>query len=312
MADRRLVRWAIVTAVASWLLLVVGGVVRVTGSGMGCPDWPYCFGAALPPGQLAPEQHLPAWIEMAHRYLAGIVSLLVVVTAGLAWRRRAAGAPWRWAVAGIAVIVVQILLGAVTVWQSNAPWTVSAHLMAALALVGVTVVTALLAARPGALGRPGPAAWTLVALTLTLLFVGSIVQTTGGGFACPDPVRCRGFWWPTALGLPAQVHMLHRLLAVLTGVALAAVAWPAWRSAGDAQRRWAVAAALLYVAQIAVGVAQVMLTMPPVLRGTHLAVAAAFWVAVVGLVVRGAQATAAVADRAAAQPTGLAAARSSS
>jgi cytochrome c oxidase assembly protein subunit 15 len=159
---------------------------------------------------------------------------------------------------------------------------------------------------------PGAAAWALVALSLLLMFIGSIVHTTNGGVACPDPVLCQGQLWPAALGLPAQAHMLHRLIAALTGAALFLVAWPAWRGPDEAARRWAGGAAVLYLGQVAVGVAQVMLIMPMVLRGAHLAVATLFWVAVVGLVVRVAQSRAGLADTATAQPAGLASASSSS
>ena len=294
MADRRLAGLAVVTAVATWLLVVVGGVVRVTGSGMGCPDWPYCFGAVMPPGHLAAEQHLPAWIEMAHRYAAGAVALLVVATAVLAWRRRAAGAPWRLAAAAVAVTVVQIFLGAVTVWQGNAPWTVQAHLLAALLLVAFSTAAALVALGPTVPVRLDGRAWTLLSTTLALAMVGSVVQTTGGGWSCPDFPLCRGQLWPAALGLPAQVHMLHRLLVLVVAAALIWVAVPAWRQGSASSRRWAAAAGTLFLAQAAVGLAQVLLVMPDVLRGAHLALAAAFWAALIGLVVRRGQAAVAV------------------
>lgn len=289
MPDRRLTQLATATAIATWLLVVVGGVVRVTGSGMGCPDWPTCFGSVAPPAHLEAGQHLPAWIEMGHRYLAGVVGLMVAGTAALAWRRRAAGAPWRLAVLSGLLVLAQIGLGAVTVWQQNAPWTVSAHLMAALALVATTTGTALLASGPPGVVHITPAAWVLVASTLLLALVGSVVQTTGGGWVCPDLPGCRGQLWPADLGLPAQAHMLHRALVLVTAVALAALAWPARRQ-GASARRWAGAAVALFALQALVGIAQVQLVMPATLRGLHLALAAAFWTAVVGLVLRSGQA----------------------
>lgn len=295
MADSRLAQLAMLTASATWLLVVVGGVVRVTGSGMGCPDWPYCFGSAMPPGHLTAEQQLPAWIEMAHRYAAAAVALLVAATAALAWRRREEGAPWRLAAAAGAVTLVQILLGAVTVWQQNAPWTVQAHLLAALLLVALTTATALVARGPTGRVRLDRRAWTLLATTLALSMVGSVVQTTGGGWSCPDIPLCRGQLWPADLGLPAQVHMLHRLLVLVVAGALAWVAAPAWRGGQASSRRWAATAAALFLAQAAVGVLQVMLVMPDLLRGAHLALATLFWAAVVGLVLRRGQAASTVA-----------------
>jgi cytochrome c oxidase assembly protein subunit 15 len=295
MAERRLARLATVTALAVWALVVVGGIVRVTGSGLGCPDWPRCFGALVPAATLAPDQHLPAWLEMGHRYLASIVSLLVVVTAAVAWRGRAVGAPWRMALVSVAMIVVQIVLCAVTVWAKNAPITVIAHLAAALALLAATTLTALLCRPPQLPVRLGGRAWALIGLTAALALVGSVVQNSGGGWACPDFPLCHGQLWPAELGTPALWHMVHRLLALLTGVALVAVAVPAWRAGRSAARNWVAAAVGLYLAQVAVGIAQVMLVMPAALRGLHLALAAAFWAATLGLVVRASQAAFAVA-----------------
>jgi cytochrome c oxidase assembly protein subunit 15 len=300
MPDLRLARLAAATAIGTWLLVVLGGVVRLTGSGMGCPDWPTCYGAVTPPAGLAATAHLPAWIEMAHRYGAALVGLLVVATAALAVRRRADGAPWRSALVALAVLVAQVLVGAVTVWQRNAPWTVTAHLAVALALVAATVTTALLAVRPGR-ATPDGAAWLLLAASAVLALVGSVVQTTGGGWACPDLPFCQGQLWPVGLGLPATAHMLHRALVLVTALALAGVALEARRTLG-APRRWARLAMLLFGAQALVGVAQVMSGMPPVLRGAHLALAAGFWAAVVGLALRQGQLRAARAaeDRSAA------------
>jgi cytochrome c oxidase assembly protein subunit 15 len=294
MAEGRLLApLATVTAVATWLLVVLGGVVRVTESGMGCPDWPTCFGALAPPAGLAETARWPAWIEMGHRYAAAGVALLVLATAVLAWRghQSGAGAPWRAAALGVGLVAAQVLMGAVTVWTANAPWTVSAHLALALALVATTAITALLARRPGP-ARLGAAGASLLGLTAALALVGSVVQTTGGGFLCPDLPFCHGQAWPGALGLPAEAHMLHRALALATGLALLATAAPAWR-AGGSTRRWALVAGALFALQALVGLAQVSWGMPATLRGAHLAAGAAFWLAAVALTLRLGQATAA-------------------
>src|SRR5512139_1373412 len=115
------------TAIVTYALVVLGGVVRVTGSGLGCPDWPLCYGQPLPSAQTE------AIIEMAHRYVAAIVTLLVIVVAVTAWRGyRQNKWIWRASLAGIGVIFFQIILGAVTVLLQNHPLTVVAHFGAAL------------------------------------------------------------------------------------------------------------------------------------------------------------------------------------
>jgi cytochrome c oxidase assembly protein subunit 15 len=251
---------------------------------MGCPDWPTCFGAALPPGGLGAAE-LPAWIEMIHRYGAVVVSLLVAATAALAWRWRQVGAPWRPALAALAIVALQVFLGAVTVWQRNAPWTVSAHLAAALALLAATTATAVWAVPRGsgalARARPRGAEAALLGATATLALVGSVVQTTGGGWSCPDLPLCRGELWPAALGLPATSHMLHRVLALLVAGLLARVAWRGWTT--GAGRGPLLAAVGLFGLQVAVGLAQVLAGMPAEARLLHLVLAAAFWVAAVAL-----------------------------
>src|SRR5512139_4053035 len=100
----------LITAIVTYVLVVLGGVVRVTGSGLGCPDWPLCYGQPLPSAQTE------AIIEMAHRYVAAFVTLLVMAVALTAWRGyRQDKWIFRASLAGIGVICVQIVLGAITV-----------------------------------------------------------------------------------------------------------------------------------------------------------------------------------------------------
>src|SRR5687768_2148391 len=118
-------RWlALGTAVATFLLIVIGGIVRVTGSGMGCGEsWPLCNGEWFPPLDLT------TFIELSHRIAAAVVSPLIVITAVAAWRRyrrvRWIVAPALWAVA---LLVIQILLGAITVRLALPPGIVALHL----------------------------------------------------------------------------------------------------------------------------------------------------------------------------------------
>jgi heme A synthase len=298
-------------------------VVRVTGSGMGCPDWPLCHGRWIPPFELA------AWIEYLHRLLAAVITPLVVATAVLAWRRRGDGRHlFGPAAAAVVLLVVQIALGAVTVFTANRGDTVVAHLLVALSLLAMTVVVAtravwrpatdawpdrpagapgatVPAASPGShrarhapeLGAPpqhesgarrgrsfkGVLVGGLVGLTLALALVGAATQVAHGGFACPDFPLCGGALWPAERGWPAQVHMLHRALALAVGLLLLGAARTIRREPSRSRRRLATAALLLYVAQVAVGVAMVWLGMPTSWRAAHVAVAAALWAAVVAL-----------------------------
>src|SRR6266700_3434352 len=117
---RPLARLAWAAALATYLLIVLGGIVRITGSGLGCgEEWPVCHGRLIPS-----FADVPTLIEWSHRLVAAIVSTLVVVLAGLVWwaRRRISPGPSRLAFVALGLLVVQVLLGAITVKLHLPPW----------------------------------------------------------------------------------------------------------------------------------------------------------------------------------------------
>src|SRR5436309_2968673 len=161
---RRFTRLARTAAIFTYLLIVLGAIVRITGSGLGCGEhWPLCNGKLLPP------LDVPTLIEYGHRLVAAGVSVLVTALAGYAWwLRKGAGSrehypPDRTAYGALALLVVQVLLGAVTVKLSLPPWTVILHLGTAMLLLA----TLLVAARPANLtpgSRPGLVGIVAIAL----------------------------------------------------------------------------------------------------------------------------------------------------
>src|SRR5437762_8030758 len=134
---------SVATALATYALVVLGGVVRVSGSGLGCPDWPLCHGRALPP------LDLHAIIEYSHRTTASLTSVLVVATAVVAWvawrNRRDLVIP---ATLAGGLLAIQVVLGAITVRLELPPMIVLAHLATAMALLGAVCVTAVAAMMP--------------------------------------------------------------------------------------------------------------------------------------------------------------------
>src|SRR5438105_3623667 len=134
---------SLATAVVTYALVVLGGVVRVSGSGLGCPDWPLCHGRLLPP------LDLHAIIEYSHRTAASLTSLLVVLTAVVAWiawrHRRDLVIP---ATLALGLLALQVVLGAITVQLELPPMIVLAHLATAIALLGAVCVTAVAALMP--------------------------------------------------------------------------------------------------------------------------------------------------------------------
>src|SRR5438309_1863334 len=298
---RRFARLAWAAAACTYLLIVLGAIVRITGSGMGCGDhWPLCNGRLLPP------LDLPTLIEYAHRLVAALVTILVAATAGYAWwLEREAGSGKRepsngpivyrprppstavdrrgaWAYLALGLLLVQVGLGAVTVKLALPPWTVILHLGTAMLLLAALIVAAqgsrlTPGASPGMAGaarapgsRPG-----LVALTLgfaTVLF-GALTANLGAASACLGFPLCNGQLAPDGNSLQ-HVHWTHRLLAYTL------FAYTLWWAA-HTRERWAWGVVGLVVLQIAVGAVMVLLALPPPLQAAHVAVGAAVWAALV-------------------------------
>ena len=201
-------------------LVLFGAFTRLTDSGLGCPDWPGCYGSASPLGAhgeisaaqqalpTGPVTHSKAWIEMVHRYLATGVGVLTLVLAALAWRQRKpldgrAGIHPGWAIATAVWVCIQGAFGALTVTMKLFPAIVALHLLGGYVLLG------LLAAQVGlqdqrqrltlAPALP-PTLPTWVALALLLLALqaasGAWVSTNYAVLACTEFPKCQGSWWP--------------------------------------------------------------------------------------------------------------------
>ncbi len=274
---------AIVTLVATYALLALGSTVRVTESGMGCPGWPLCY------GQVGPIDHFHTLLEQIHRYLTAAVTVGVLAVALQAWRLRPHRA-LRPAISAVAVLAVQIVLGAVTVVTHNAPVTVALHLAGALLLLAATTVTAVassVASRPAAHGprRPARLAWSAVVATFALLVSGSIVVDGGASAACPS--------WPWCVPRRGVADPLVAIALVHRGVALVAVGLLVALAVGTLLRRrgrtpgsvglaWSLLG--LCAAQVAAGAVTAELAAPPAAQDVHLGLAAALWVCAVALV----------------------------
>jgi len=267
---RRFARLAWAAAACTYLLIILGAIVRITGSGMGCGDhWPLCNGRLLPP------LDLPTLIEYAHRLAAALVTILVAATAGYAWAlQRETGRPSVASYAALGLLILQVALGAVTVKLALPPWTVILHLGTAMLLLATLIVAAQgVRLTPGL--RPGLVGPGLVALALgfaTVLF-GALTANVGAATACLGFPLCNGQLAPDGNSLQ-HVHWTHRLLAYTL---FAYTVWWALR----ARARWAWGVVVLVVVQIAVGAAMVLLALPPPWQAAHVAVGAAVWAALV-------------------------------
>src|SRR5437667_8270480 len=280
---RRFTRLAWTAATFTYLLIILGAIVRITGSGLGCGEhWPLCNGKLLPP------LDLPTMIEYGHRLAAAAVSVLVLALAAYAWwLQRGAGSPKgvpggpgeRYppdgtAYVALGLLILQVALGAVTVKLALPPWTVILHLGTAMLLLATLIVAAQGARLTPGL-RPGLVDPGLVALALgfaTVLF-GALTANVGAATACLGFPLCNGQLAPDGNSLQ-HVHWTHRLLAYTL------FAYTVWWAACT-RARWAWGVVALVVVQIAVGAVMVLLALPPPLQAAHVAVGAAVWAALV-------------------------------
>jgi heme A synthase len=279
---------AFVTAFFTYALIVFGGVVRITGSGMGCgDDWPLCNGRLIPP------MDFETVIEYGHRLTALFVSVLVAAVAVYAFRhRRALGggrAIFGLAIAALVLLVVQVMVGAITVWLELPTATVVLHLIVASALLAVLIIAGLQAraeARPAFQSGGAEASYprwavTTAALGFVLLFFGGLVANTGAGPLCQGFPLCNGRIFPEGGGL-VHLHWTHRLLAyAMLVLVILATTRTLREKAPPPIPRWSVVSLILLLMQIVVAAALVLRQLPADLRGLHLAVGVALWVALV-------------------------------
>jgi len=268
-----------VTAMSGYLQVTLGGLVRVSGSGLGCPDWPTCYGKPYPP----PTLH--AIIEYSHRANGAVFGLLVILTvlAGF-WLYRGRRTPVTWlTVATLATVVGEGLLGWQVVANLLAPVLVLVHLAIALLILGLMVATYILAGSAPATVADrgfGRLAGAAAALTFILLLTGSSVVATKADEVCKSWPLC-GNGLAFDFGGAAAFAMLHRLTAGAVGVFLVYVLVAAL----SRQRLLAGLTLLLLAVQVALGALVATTAEVALWQGAHIAVASAVWAGVVALAV---------------------------
>ena len=263
------------------LIVFTGAAVRLSGSGLGCPDWPKCYGRVAPPL----ETH--AWIEFGNRLLSGLVGIVAAAAGLLAFRRR----PFRRDLAAIGVllplgVVSQAVLGGFTVRNHLAPGFVMGHFALSM-LILIAAVALAWRARWESGARPrstdAVAVWSVRALLLlggVVILVGTAATAAGphaGGAGTGDEID--RLEWKGANTLDWAIHQHARIAAVL-GVA-AVVVWflLRHRRADPEARRAMTLACVLLAVQGAIGGVQYQLELPAELVWVHVALAACLWLA---------------------------------
>jgi heme a synthase len=275
-AFQRLALW---TTATTYLLILVGGLVRASGAGLGCPDWPRCFGGWIPPASVAdlPPQFDPAlfnprlmWTEYLNRLLGVAVGFLIFATTIQAWRHHRRDARILWTtVAAFLLVGFEGWLGGRVVAHGLTPWIVTAHLMVALVIVQLLLYATYASGASGA--TPGTslvsrAAAALIAVTLLQVAFGTQVRER------IDAARDSGIARDLALGTVGRLDYLHRDLAlVLLAASAALTVWLVSRRSRLVSWSWVVLA--LAASQVALGAYMAYGSLLPAAQVGHLTLA---------------------------------------
>ena len=255
----------LLAAIFAYLQIALGGVVRITGCGLGCPDWPLCQGRPYPPA------NLNAIIEYSHRTVGAITGVLIIATVVAAWavfRTKRPAVAWL-ATASVIAVSVEGALGGVVVVSELKPWLVAVHLGLAMIILGCLIATAVLS-MPQSPGIEGASfkmlATAAVAGTYVLLLSGSSVVATQSDETCRS--------WPVCdFSSVNTFALLHRGVALVAGVLLIIFLVAAYRRG---LKFFAVATAFVLMLQVAIGAAAAI-TDAAAANGLHVAIATLVW-----------------------------------
>jgi heme a synthase len=311
---------ALIATLLAFGVVALGAYVRLSDAGLGCPDWPGCYGHLLgvpdaPHEQAAAVQSFPgkpvetgkAWKEMVHRYFAGTLGLLILGLAILAWRpeMRDRASPWL-PTALLGIVGFQALLGMWTVTLLLKPVIVTAHLLGGMTTLGLLVWLLLRQTSPRPVERPNslrPLALLALVAVIAQIALGGWTSSNYAALACTDFPTCQGSWLPAMdfghafalrreLGqtsdgglLPfsalTAIHWTHRLWAVGVLLAVGGLAIKLLRL--PAWRRWGLWLAGLLTLQWCLGIANVLLSLPLPIAVAHNLGAAALLTATLAL-----------------------------
>jgi cytochrome c oxidase assembly protein subunit 15 len=307
-------RLAQLGTVFALIVVVVGAMVRLADAGLGCPDWPGCYGSLVVPDQAMaaevnaafPERPLDegkGWWEMFHRYIAATLGLICLVLAGMAWRNREdPKQPLLIPSVLLAVVIFQGLLGMWTVTLLLKPVIVMGHLLGGLTTLGLLFLLARQGARRFQVG-------TGIRQLAIIGFIALVIQIALGGWtsanyaalACPDLPTCQTQWWPANMNYPegfvlwrgigidyeggvldnparVAIHFTHRLGAIVATLVLGLLAWQLVRTRAGLSGWWITAALAL---QVSLGLAIVLFGVPFLVAAAHNGVAALLLLSVI-------------------------------
>ena len=312
-------RLALAGTLLAFCVVVFGAYVRLSNAGLGCPDWPGCYGHVTPAGAAAADAgtaqaplHVgKAWREMIHRYGATTLGLIILVIAFLSLRwRRHAQVPVALPLALVCLVIFQGLLGMWTVTLLLKPLIVTAHLAFGLTTLAMLWWLWMSLRQPAVLSQPAPGLRRLCTIALLALIIqillGGWTSTNYAAVACPDFPRCQASWWPQAdfrdafvvwrgLGINYEggvldsasrvaIHFTHRLGALVATLSLLLAAILTLRLRKEPASRRAAGAVLAALAlQLCIGIFMVLRGFPLQIATAHNAGAALLLLATLAL-----------------------------
>ncbi len=275
-------------------VIILGAYTRLKDAGLGCPDWPGCYGHLLAPSISATftsVEATKAWIEMIHRYIAGSLGLLIVF---LAWqsiraRKQFAGV-WIWASALVLLVIFQALLGMWTVTMRLNPLVVMSHLLGGIAILSILWWLNLKCSNLQHV-QVSPTMRTLSSITVIVLIVqialGGWTSANYAALVCADFPKCQGQWWPALdwlnafaiPGLPLEnaarvtIQMAHRIGALITTFFCSILIIQCWQHRHRTLRMLAYTLGILLILQLILGISNVLAGLPLYVSLAHSAVA---------------------------------------
>jgi heme A synthase len=275
---------SLVALVMLWVIVPSGAVVRLTASGLGCPDWPLCHGGLVPPWEPT------AIIEWGHRTLAAVVGVLILAVSLWTVLRERLSRATPVAVTAVALLILQAYLGRETVRRELPPELVATHLATALVLTALLVWIAVRAqASPRRVGMSGLTTGSVILSAMSIALVmlaGAYVVANGAGLACTTWPGCAESAVPWAEGGTLQdIQWLHRGAVALAGFAIL-LQFGMVRRAGLPPRIHHLSMLLvaLYATQVLVGASSVWFDLATITRVLHLTLGSTTWAVAIWLV----------------------------
>ena len=304
---------ATVAVLLSLIVVMLGAYTRLTDAGLGCPDWPGCYGRMVLPSSTAslvdaqttypkiPIESRKAWTEMVHRYAAGTLGLFIFFLSGsFLWKRfRQENAPWHLPVTLLVLVIFQAALGMWTVTLKLLPVVVMAHLLGGMLIVAcLTRLRVQLSSLPGQ-DYPQWRPWLRLGVLIVFLQIalGGWVSSNYAGISCIGFPTCNGIWFPdlhfaqgfnlfSPVGANYQgglleqdvritIQFIHRIGAVITATYILMVSFlMVIKSSFSSLKRVAILMILLVFAQFFLGVLNVLYLLPITVAVAHNGVAA--------------------------------------